>query len=156
VDEQVNDTVTNNICQISASPRNRSIFRLLLVSHFVDRWGESSSNSYCRVMVHITHAIARAGVYKSIQEFVAIADSDSGKQRWNEMEDASVVYLSRKTCTKLSQAFPDEATGRFARHDRAIGDQPLQRGRQGPLEEGTQRRRRRRLGWRWGSANTIR
>ena len=80
MDEQVNDTVTNNICQISASPRNRSIFRLLLVSHFVDRWGESSSNSYCRVMVHITHAIARAGVYKSIQEFVAIADSDSAQK----------------------------------------------------------------------------
>ena len=45
-------------------------------------------------------------------------------------------------------------TGRFAWHDRAIGDQPLQRGRQGPLEEGTRRRRRRRLGWGGGGVTS--
>ena len=130
MDEQVNDTVTNNICQISASPRNRSIFRLLLVSHFVDRWGESSSNSYCRVMVHITHAIARAGVYKSIQEFVAIADSDSGKQRWTRWRTLP-LFIYRK---RLARSEPSKLELRafFQIKTRIVAnDTPVDRRRRG-------------------------
>ena len=45
-----------------------------------DRWGEGSSNSYSRIMLHILIMPSPEQGTMSIQEFVAIADSDSAQK----------------------------------------------------------------------------